>query len=256
MKIAYHTLTWANYYKEFDLDRELREIHDAGFSGIEFVESLSKLGSSDNLKSKLKNYNLTLASLSCGLNMSKFDKSDIEETKARIEYANEFDVKPIMICGGWLLEKRPKCEDDFKLLAEKLEIVSEYANEFAMSVAFHPHKDTIVETEQDIERLSQYLSFTKFCIDIAHLAWCGSDPLTVIEKNIDNTVYVHLKDWSKRLNNFVELGMGEVKIIESIELLNKLRYNGWMTVELDHTASDPYKSAQISSGFLKGKNLL
>lgn len=256
MNIAYHTLTWANYYKSPEIERELEEIKKAGFRGIEFVEKLSALGPPDKLKSKLKNSGLALVSLSCGLSMDKNDRSDIKETKGKIDYAREFGVLPMMLCAGWLKEKRPKTKDDFKILAEKLEICSEYAAKFKMFIAYHPHKDTIVEAEADIDRLYKYLKFTKLCIDIAHISWCGSDPLKVIEKNKENLVYIHLKDWSKALNSFVELGRGEVKILESIEALKNIKYNGWMTVELDNTSTDPYNSAKISAKFLKDNNLL
>lgn len=256
MDIAYHTLTWANFYKDFDLDRVLTDISKAGFKGVEFVEKISLLGPPSELKSKLKNFNLSLVSLSSGLSMDINDVSDIRQTEEKIDYAKEFAVMPMMICGGWLKEKRPKTEDDFKILAEKLEICALYAGSFKMFMAYHPHKDTIVETNEDIERLLKYTKLTKLCIDIAHLSSCGSDPAKVIEKHKEKIVYVHLKDWSKSSNKFVELGQGDVKILESIAALNRIKYNGWLTVELDNTDTDPYESAKINAEFLKRNRLL
>lgn len=256
MDIAYQSLTWANFYKDFSIDRVLLEVSEAGFKGVEFVEKLSLLGSPNKLKSKLKDFNLPLVSLSCGLNLDRSDKSDIRETIDKTDYAKEFGVLPMMVCGGWLSEKRAKREDDFKILAGKLEECSEHAGKLGMSIAYHPHKDTIVETESDIDRLLKYTKLTKLCIDIAHLTWCGSDPVKVIEKNKDKITYIHLKDWSSAKNSFVELGKGDVDIINSVNLLIKIKYKGWMTVELDNTSSDPKKSAQISAEFLKKINLL
>ena len=256
MKIAYQSLTWANFYKDFSIDRVLLEISEAGFKGVELVEKLSLLGPPNKLKSKLKDFNLPLVSLSCGLNLDRSDKSDIKETMDKTDYAKEFGVKPMMTCGGWLGEKRDKTEDDFKILAEKLEMCSEYAGQFGMSIAYHPHKDTIVETEADIDRLLKYTKLTKLCIDIAHLVWCGSDPIKVIEKNKDKITYIHLKDWSRDKNSFVELGKGEVDIVGSINLLTKIKYREWMTIELDNASDNPKKSAEISAEFLRKNNFL
>ena len=38
MKIGYQTLTWTNFYDDYNIQQPIREIKEAGFSGIEFIE--------------------------------------------------------------------------------------------------------------------------------------------------------------------------------------------------------------------------
>ena len=251
MKLGYQTLTWANYYDDYSIEQPIREIKKAGFEGIEFIEPISKLGSPDSLQMILNETELKAVSLSCGLNMNPDDTSDIDETKIRIEFAGELGLKNMMLCGGWLVDNVKKEEKFYEILARKLDICCEYAAGFNINIAFHPHKNTIVETRQDIERLLQFTNKAKLCLDIAHLVACGSDPVEVIRLFSKITAYIHLKDWDVGQDDFVELGRGEVDIAKCLSVLKEIKYNGWAVVELDRTKKTPEESAGICADYLR-----
>ncbi len=256
MKFGYQTLTWANYYDKYEIEQPVREIKKIGFEGIEFIEPLSKLGTVATFSQLLERAGLKTASISCGLNMDPEDASDINETRMRIKFANELGVKQIMLCGGWCSDRVGKTEESYKILADKLNVCCEYASQFGMDIAFHPHKNTIVETQQDIERFLEFTDKPKLCLDIAHLAACGSDPAEAIESFRDITTYIHLKDWDVKKDDFVELGKGEVDIMKCLAVLKKTGYNGWAVVELDRTTRTPEESAGISADYLRRAGLL
>lgn len=251
MKIGYQTLTWANYYDDYDIKEVARKIRGIGFKGIEFIEPISKLGKQDSLQKVLKEIGLELTSISCGLNMDPDDTSDIDETNTRVKFASEFGAKDAMLCGGWLSEDIKKEDSSYKILADKLNTCCEYASGLKMNIAFHPHKNTIVETCKDIDRLLQFTDKPKLCLDIAHLTACGSDPVEAIKTFRDRTTYVHLKDWDVEKDDFVELGKGEVDVIRCLSTLREVGYNGWAVIELDRTSRTPEESAEISADYLR-----
>lgn len=256
MKFGYHTLTWANYYKDYGIDRPVKEIKEAGFSGIEFVEPLSGLGRADAFKALLRKEAMQAASLSLGLNMDPHDNSDVEEAQSRIDLARELGISDVMLCGGWRGRDEAKPDSAYKILAAKINICADYAARSDMNIAFHPHKDTIVETEQDIEKLLTFTDKIKLCPDIAHLTACGSDPVSVIERFREMITYVHFKDWDVEKDDFVELGRGEVDIMKCLGALKDIGYAGWIVVELDRTSMTPLESARISADYLKKAGVL
>jgi len=251
MKVGYQTLTWTNYYKEYDIEEVIKKIGGIGFKGIEFIEPISKLGKPDSLQKILDKAGLEAVSISCGLNMKPEDVSDIDETKARVRFAGELGIKDVMLCGGWLADGIKKEDSAYRLLAGKLDACCEYASGLDINIAFHPHKDTIVETRKDIERLLRFTDKPKLCLDIAHLAACGSDPAETIRTFRDITTYIHLKDWDIEKEKFVELGRGGVDITGCLSVLNEIGYNGWAVIELDQTNTTPEESARINAEYLR-----
>jgi inosose dehydratase len=256
MKFGYQTLTWANYYDKYEIEQPIKEIKEIGFEGIEFIEPLSKLGTPTALSQLLERAGLKVVSISCGLNMNPGDSSDIDETKMRVKFANELGIKEMMLCGGWRSDEVGKTEESYKILADKLNVCCEYASQFGMNIAFHPHKNTIVETREDIEGFLKFTDKFKLCLDIAHLAACGSDPAEAIRAFRDITTYIHLKDWDIEKDDFTELGRGEVDIMRCVAVLKEIGYNGWAVVELDRTTRTPEESARISADYLHRARLL
>ncbi len=251
MKIGCQTLTWANYSGDYDVKKVIRKVGEIGFDGIEFIEPLSKLGSAESFKKVLDETGLAIASLSCNLNMELMDTSDIEETNKRVKFAGALGVKDIILCGGWRSNGIKKEDSAYKILAEKLDTCSKYAAGLNMNIAFHPHKDTIVETREDIEKLLQFTDKPKLCLDIAHLAACGDDPAELIKIFRDIITYMHLKDWDAKKRDFVELGKGGLDIKACLSALEEIGYNGWAVVELDRTSRTPEESAIINANYLR-----
>src|SRR3989338_4994869 len=116
MKFGYNTLTWANFYKNYDIKQPISEIGESGFEGVEFVEPLSRLGDKEKLLGLLAEKKLKPASLSCGLNMDPKDRRDIEGTNSRIEFASQLGIKNIMLCGGWRSNGVEKSDKFYKIL--------------------------------------------------------------------------------------------------------------------------------------------
>jgi len=69
------------------------------------------------------------------------------------------------------------------------------ADEFDVSLVFHPHADSHVGTQPEVER---FLADTdpglvNLCLDTGHISYCGGDNLAIIEKYPERIGYLHLK---------------------------------------------------------------
>jgi inosose dehydratase len=126
------------------------------------------------------------------------------------------------------------------------------ARNFGLELVFHPHSETHVEYEDQIER---FLAQTdpdsvSLCLDTGHHAYRGADPVSFLRKHHRRIRYLHLKNVDRRVQERVEaekipfaaaVGMdifcepsaGAVDFIAFRDVLEEVGYEGWATVEQD-----------------------
>jgi inosose dehydratase len=86
--------------------------------------------------------------------------------------------------------------DQWKSLTSGMnELAGVIAEEFDVALVFHPHADSHVGSQPEVER---FLSDTdpdlvNLCLDTGHITYCGGDNLAIIEKFGERIGYVHLK---------------------------------------------------------------
>jgi len=243
IKVGCHSLTWANFYQgaEYDLRKVLTDIKRLGYAGVELVEPLSALGDAEAFKQYLHTLGLELISLSCSLD---------SEAKRRIDFLSKFDTDVAMLYSGWVAKRNRREGFLIQSLRSDVDSIADYARKQDINIALHPHKDTLIETKEDLEDFYSEPTNVKLCLDIAHVAACGSDPLKVLKEFKNKIAYIHLKDYDAQKNEFVELGQGSLNLGNILSYLRR-EYDGWVTVELDHTHTDPVESAKVSREYLK-----
>lgn len=69
------------------------------------------------------------------------------------------------------------------------------AEEFDISLVFHPHADSHVDTQPRVERFLQDTdpAYVDLCLDTGHISYCHGDNLEIIQRFPDRIGYVHLK---------------------------------------------------------------
>ena len=110
---------------------------------------------------------------------------------------------------------------------------------------FHPHLDFFIETREQLDRLMDVLDTSRvgLCLDPAHLAMVGSDPVDALRTYVNHVQHVHLKDcaedvfaydgWDRYLA-FRPLGAGGgVDVRGFVDVLLRTGYRGLAVVELD-----------------------
>jgi inosose dehydratase len=164
--------------------------------------------------------------------------------------------------------------EQWKQVAAIIGEVERVAAEYGLSLVFHPHVATYVETPLEVEQLFDALSSTKvgLCLDTGHCVYGGGDPTDEAKRYRSLLRYIHIKDINplvlgearrKKLNFeeavgagvFSGIGQGCIDFEGFLRFLLASRYSGWMVVEQDviygKTTVPPAESMRASLNYLK-----
>ena len=141
-----------------------------------------------------------------------------------------------------------------QILAELARITEEVG----VSVVFHPHAGTYVETEAELDALLEATpDQVGLCLDTGHVAYGGGDPAAVARRYAGRVRHVHVKDVSEPLLQrvrqeglgyadavgqgiFTPLGEGSIDFPAVIAALRDQHYHGWYVLEQDVRLGPPW----------------
>jgi inosose dehydratase len=174
-----------------------------------------------------------------------------------------------------VFEGKPRFNDDeWKRLSDGLNRLGERAREKGMTLTYHHHMGTGVQTAEEIDRLLDGTdpSLLFLLYDTGHLAFSGEDPGKVLAKHIGRVRHVHLKDVrmnvleqvrrdrlsflaAVKLGVFTVPGDGGVSFEPVFRLLKKNEYSGWYVVEAeqDPARANPLEYAMKARAFIREK---
>jgi inosose dehydratase len=141
----------------------------------------------------------------------------------------------------------------WKQLVETTQKIARLAKErFGLTSVFHPHAETHVEYEDQIEKLLEDTdpALVSLCLDTGHHAYRHGDPVAFMRKHHKRIPYLHLKsvDAEKRErvaaekipfaiavaeDMFCEPAKGAVDFPAFRDMLREIDYKGWGIVEQD-----------------------
>ena len=150
-------------------------------------------------------------------------------------------------------------DDEWKPLCEGLNRLGKIAKEeYGISLTFHHHMGTVVQSEAETERLMNGTDpeYVSLLFDSGHFAYAGEDPVEVVKKYISRIKHVHLKDirpdevakvkaenksflQGVRAGAFTIPGDGCVDFDSIFKVLEENDYSGYMVVEAEQ---DPAKA--------------
>jgi len=171
-------------------------------------------------------------------------------------------------------EKPVFTEAEWELLGDGLNEMGRLAVKKGMTLTYHHHMGTGVQSAQEIDRL---LSLTEpglvsLLFDTGHLAFAGIDPESVLRKHVARIRHVHLKDVrpavlrrvrpegmsflrAVREGVFTVPGDGSVAFEPLFRILDEARYAGWMVVEAeqDPAKANPLEYAHKARRYIREK---
>ena len=124
--------------------------------------------------------------------------------------------------------------------------------EYGIALTFHHHMGTVVQTEQEVERMMDGTDpeYVSLLFDTGHFKYCGVDPLKMVEKYANRIKHVHLKDIRQevvdkvkaedksfldgvKMGTFTIPGDGCIDFEPIFKVLEEHNYCGYMLVEAE-----------------------
>ncbi|MGM9616303.1 sugar phosphate isomerase/epimerase family protein [Butyricicoccus sp.] len=148
------------------------------------------------------------------------------------------------------LEMNPELtEEEWAKYCANVQKCADRCAEHGLEGLFHPHVDSHVQTEAQIDRFLQDTT-VNLCFDTGHHVYGGGEPISYYKKHADRIPYIHLKDcdlavkakmdenkWSfaKAVTEdiMVEPGKGSIDFAVFHQALVDAGYDGWCVVEQD-----------------------
>jgi sugar phosphate isomerase/epimerase len=167
-------------------------------------------------------------------------------------------------------------EAGFELLAERFNPILDVFGECGVKFALEVHPTEIAFDLYTAERALKALDYREefgFNFDPSHLHWQGVDPVEFIRAFPDRIFHVHVKDAITTLNgktgilashlnfgdarrgwDFRSPGRGAINFEEIIRALNKINYEGPLSVEWEDMGMDREFGAREACDFTKRMN--
>lgn len=154
---------------------------------------------------------------------------------------------------GEMLMSKDLDEDAWKRLVDKVDESARLSQErFGLKTVYHPHAETHVEYEPQIERLIDATdpAVVSFCLDTGHHAYRGGEPVSFMRKHHQRISYLHLKSVDRDKQEeveakgitfgpavgdgiFCEPSVGAVDFEAFRDVLQEIDFNGFAMVEQD-----------------------
>ena len=169
------------------------------------------------------------------------------------------------------ISKRPILSaDEWSPYGRKLTLLAERMADFGVSMAFHHHMGTIVETDAEVDQLMVSTgNAVGLLFDTGHCLFSGGDPLSLLRRHIARVNHFHCKDVRQPILTtarstdmsfmdavlagiFTVPGDGCVDFPSLLSELSKANYAGWFVVEAEQ---DPKKAIPLVYAKLGYQNL-
>lgn len=160
-------------------------------------------------------------------------------------------------------DSRPELDEDgWATLLGNLDRLAAVAQARGIHVTVHPHVGTMIETEDDVQRVL-HGSSVHLCLDTGHLMIGGTDPVALTQHWAHRINHVHAKDVRAELVGkvrsgeltyteavaqgiYVPLGQGDVDLVAIVAALDEAGFDGWYVLEQDTmVAGDPTEEGPV-----------
>jgi len=144
-------------------------------------------------------------------------------------------------------------ESQWRSLIQNSHRISAYASEyFGLKTAFHPHAQTPIEFEPQIEKYLRLTdpSMVSLCLDTGHHAYCDGDVVAFMQAHHERIPYLHIKSVNREVmaavkanrtpfaaavkdGAFTEPKLGDIDFRRFREVLENVDFHGIGIVEQD-----------------------
>lgn len=262
MKLSVTSYSFGQYINEdrLGLMGIIDKAAEMGFEGIEFSEG----GWADNLnpavaaaiKERCAEKGLEVVSYCIGANFLAADlDAEIERVKKQVDFAAAMGTKNMRHDVGYGFSGRKYSlgyDDALPYLAKGASEVTKYAEQLGVGTMTENH-GYFSQDANRVEKLINTVAHPNFgaLVDIGNFMCADEDPTLSVGIMAPYAKHVHAKDfhwksgveinpgegWFRtRAMNYLRgaiIGQGDAKVYQSIQILKKVGYDGYVTVEFE-----------------------
>ena len=165
-------------------------------------------------------------------------------------------------------------DEEWDKLCTGVNKLGKVAKDIGITLTFHHHMGTVVQTAEEIDRLMENTDpeYFNLLFDSGHLAYCGEDYMYILKKYINRIKHVHLKDirpqmvqkvkdehlsflQGVRLGAFTVPGDGCIDFEPIFKVLEENGYEGYVLVEAeqDPAIANPFEYAVKARKYIAEK---
>ncbi len=284
MRIATSPINWNNedvpdYRPHVSYPRILDEVVAAGYTATEWSSSLP--ADPPLLRRDLMRRKLTMLGAFCGLGLRhpEIRSEEIHKALGQAAFLKEIGGRFLVVAdsgdqrrwaaAGHVTPDLGLPDDQWESLTGGLDELGGRVRQLGLTLVFHNHVGTYVETAEETARLLEQTDPERvsWCLDCGHLAYGGGDTLEMLQQFGERVAYCHLKDVDGRILSraqaegwsfsdalrrfiFTPLGKGMAQIPLVVEALRSARDDTWAVIEQDTTAFDPTEIARANREYL------
>jgi inosose dehydratase len=274
VRIGINPLTWTNddlpeLGEANSLDTCLKEAKLAGYEGVELGRKFPR--DANVLGPILEPHGLKLVSGWYSARLLERPVGDeIKAMQAHATLLKSLGAKVMVFCEVSRcvhgdrkipLSRRPKlAQKEWKQFSQRLDDTASYLNDQGLKMAYHHHMGTVIQAEDEVDRMMDSTRNVGLLLDSGHLTFAGGDPMRALQRHAKRIVHVHCKDIRKDklaaarkqdmsfldavlADVFAVPGDGSIDFAPLLEGLAKAGYHGWLVVEADQ---DPGKAHPLT----------
>lgn len=260
MRVAIQSLLWGP--EPPSLEKVFREASEAGYDGIEMAIQPEFLAEEKTqLIPLLQKYRLSLVGIARGsfeqkVSFVRWFRHELnrlyvgfpadDPSRKIIEPGKEY---PYVYIDEIEDVKRINPRPDPETLLSS-EVPPPYSD---VTFALHPHMFKSVQTLKEASESLRQFPQLKFLPDTAQSFIAGDSPAMAIKLHYDSLIGVHVNDWVADYGRsyhfygrgFVDLGHGDVPLMEVFQQLKQRNYDGWIIAERNNS-TDPAMDAKTN----------
>jgi inosose dehydratase len=208
VRIGINPLTWTNddlpeLGEQNSLETCLSEAKLAGYEGVELGRKFPR--DAAILGPILKKHGLSLVSgwYSARL-LERSVEDEIKAMQAHATLLRSLGAQVMVFCEvsrcvhgdrNIPLSKRPKlAEKEWKQFCQRLDQTAEYLQKQRLKMAYHHHMGTVIQAEDEVDRMMDATRNVGLLLDSGHLTFAGGDPMRALKRHAKRIVHVHCKD--------------------------------------------------------------
>jgi inosose dehydratase len=284
LRIGINPLTWTiddlpEVGGETSLETCLTEARAAGFEGVELGCKFPR--TAPELKEALAPHGLALVSGWYSANLLERDAAEeFEAMRPHRELLSALGCDVVVVAEttrcihgerGTRLSQRPVlAPSEWPRFAERLDGLGSRLQDAGLTLAYHHHMGTVVQTEDEVDRLMDSCDdAVSLLLDTGHLTFAGGDPVRTAARHAARIAHVHCKDvrsavLARSLNRdssfldavldgvFTVPGDGSVDYPAVLAPIARAGYGGWLVVEAEQ---DPAVAPSAEYANLGYRNL-